>query len=77
VFEEYDVGACSFAAFKHRSQDNCEDTEARASPRISTLRGVPTLDAYVEIINEILRTKTALIKKQRLTAKRIFEVLQY
>ena len=32
----------------------------------------PTLDAYVEIIDEILRTDKSLIKKQRHTAKRIF-----
>jgi transposase len=36
----------------------------------------PTLDAYVGIIDEILRTDKALIKKQRHTAKRIFEVLR-
>mgnify|MGYP006115472711 FL=1 len=35
-----------------------------------------TLDAYVGIIDEILRTDKALIKKQRHTAKRIFEVLR-
>jgi len=36
----------------------------------------PTLDAYVGIIDEILRTDKALIKKQRHTAKRIFERLR-
>jgi transposase len=36
----------------------------------------PTLDAYVVIIDEILRTDKALIKKQRHTAKRIFERLR-
>jgi len=33
----------------------------------------PTLDAYVGTIDEILRNDKALIKKQRHTAKRIFE----
>ena len=32
-----------------------------------------TLDGYVAIIDEILRTDKALIKKQRHTAKRIYE----
>lgn len=36
----------------------------------------PTLDAYVDIIDEILRTDKALIKKQRHTVKRIFERLR-
>jgi transposase len=36
----------------------------------------PTLDAYVKIIDELLRTDKALIKKQRHTAKRIFERLR-
>jgi hypothetical protein len=36
----------------------------------------PTLDAYVGIIDEILCTDKALIKKQRHTAKRIFERLR-
>jgi transposase len=36
----------------------------------------PTLDDYVGVINEILRTDKALIKKQRYTAKRIFERLR-
>ena len=36
----------------------------------------PTLDAYVGIIDEILCTDKALIKKQRHTAKRIFECLR-
>jgi len=36
----------------------------------------PTLDAYVGIIDEILRSDKALIKKQRHTAKRIFERLR-
>jgi len=36
----------------------------------------PTLDGYVGIIDEILRADKALIKKQRHTAKRIFEVLR-
>lgn len=36
----------------------------------------PTLDAYVKIIDEILRTDKTLIKKQRHTAKRIFERLR-
>jgi DNA replication protein DnaC len=36
----------------------------------------PTLDDHVGVINEILRTDKALIKKQRLTAKRIFERLR-
>jgi len=36
----------------------------------------PTLDGYVGIIDEILRTDKALIKKQRHTAKRIFERLR-
>lgn len=35
----------------------------------------PTLDAYVGVIDEILHTDKALIKKQRHTAKRIFERL--
>lgn len=34
------------------------------------------LDGYVGIIDEILRTDKALIKKQRHTAKRIFERLR-
>jgi len=34
------------------------------------------LDGYVAIIDEILRTDKALIKKQRHTAKRIFERLR-
>ena len=33
----------------------------------------PTLDGYVGVIDEILRTDKALIKKPRHTAKRIFE----
>jgi len=33
----------------------------------------PTLDVYVGVIDEILRTNKALIKKQRHSAKRIFE----
>ena len=36
----------------------------------------PTLDDYVGVIDEILRTDKALIKKQRHTAKRIFERLR-
>lgn len=36
----------------------------------------PTLDAYVGVIDEILRTDKTLIKKQRHTAKRIFERLR-
>jgi transposase len=36
----------------------------------------PTLDDYVGIIDEILRSDKALIKKQRHTAKRIFERLR-
>ena len=36
----------------------------------------PTLDAYVGIIDEILSTDKALIKKQRHTATRIFERLR-
>jgi transposase len=36
----------------------------------------PTLDAYVGVIDEILRTDKALIKKQRHTSKRIFERLR-
>ena len=36
----------------------------------------PTLDAYVDIIDEILRTDKALIKKERHTAKCIFERLR-
>ena len=36
----------------------------------------PTLDDYVGVIDEILRTDEALIKKQRHTAKRIFERLR-
>ena len=35
----------------------------------------PTLDAYVGVIDEILRSDKALIKKQRHTSKRIFERL--
>ena len=37
----------------------------------------PKLDGYVGVIDEILRTDKALIKKQRHTAKRIFERLRY
>ena len=36
----------------------------------------PTLDGFVGVIDEILRTDKALIKKQRHTAKRIFERLR-
>ncbi len=36
----------------------------------------PTLDGYVGVVDEILRTDKALIKKQRHTAKRIFERLR-
>jgi transposase len=36
----------------------------------------PTLDGYVGVIDEILRTDKALIKKQWHTAKRIFERLR-
>ena len=36
----------------------------------------PTLDDYVGVIDEILRSDKALIKKQRHTAKRIFERLR-
>jgi len=36
----------------------------------------PTLDSFVGIIDEILRTDSALIKEQRHTAKRIFERLR-
>ena len=36
----------------------------------------PTLDGFVGVIDEILRTDRALIKKQRHTAKRIFERLR-
>ena len=36
----------------------------------------PRLDGYVGVIDEILRTDKALIKKQRHTAKRIFKRLQ-
>ena len=36
----------------------------------------PTLDAYIGVIDEILRTDKSLIKKQRHTAKRIFERLR-
>lgn len=36
----------------------------------------PTLDAYAGVIDEILRTDKSLIKKQRHTAKRIFERLR-
>jgi transposase len=36
----------------------------------------PILDDYVRVIDEILRTDKALIKKQRHTAKRIFERLR-
>ncbi len=36
----------------------------------------PTLDDYVGVVDEILRTDKGLIKKQRHTAKRIFERLR-
>ena len=36
----------------------------------------PTLDGFVGVIDEILRTDKALIKNQRHTAKRIFERLR-
>jgi len=36
----------------------------------------PALDGYVGVIDEILRTDKTLIKKQRHTAKRIFERLR-
>ncbi|XXK30477.1 hypothetical protein ACMAY7_13485 [Rhodobacteraceae bacterium nBUS_24] len=36
----------------------------------------PTLDAYVGVIDEILRSDKALLKKQRHTSKRIFERLR-
>ena len=36
----------------------------------------PTHDAYVGIIDEILRSDKALIEKQRHTAKRTFERLR-
>nr|WP_235223596.1 hypothetical protein [Octadecabacter dasysiphoniae] len=36
----------------------------------------PTLDGYVGIIDEILRADRALIKKERRTAKRIFQRLR-
>jgi hypothetical protein len=36
----------------------------------------PTLDGYVGVIDEILRPDKALIKKQRHTAKRIFDRLR-
>ena len=36
----------------------------------------PTLDDYVGVIDEILRSDKALIKKQRHTSKRIFERLR-
>ena len=36
----------------------------------------PTLDDYVGVIDEILRTNKGLIKKQRHTSKRIFERLR-
>ena len=36
----------------------------------------PTLDGYIGIIDEILRTDKALIKKRRHTTKRIFERLR-
>ncbi|MGB0902521.1 hypothetical protein [Halocynthiibacter sp.] len=35
----------------------------------------PTLDAYVGVIDELLRADKALIKKQRHTSKRIFDGL--
>lgn len=37
----------------------------------------PTLDGFVGVIDEVLRAAKALIKKQRLTAKRIFERWRY
>ena len=36
----------------------------------------PTLDAYVGVIDELLRSDKALIKKQRHTSRRIFERLR-
>jgi len=36
----------------------------------------PALDGYIGVIDEILRTDKALIKKQRHTSKRIFERLR-
>ena len=36
----------------------------------------PALDGYAGVIDEILRTDKALIKKQRHTARRIFERLR-
>jgi hypothetical protein len=48
---------------RHELSSGCRSSE---EPRR------PTLDAYVGIIDEILRTDKALIKKQRHTAKRIF-----
>jgi hypothetical protein len=78
VFEGRYVIAGSRAVFQQRLQDDCEDAAARftAGYRRSEAPRRPTLDAYVGIIDEILCTDKALIKKQRHTAKSIFERLR-
>ena len=51
--------------------------ELPSSYRSYEIRRRATLDTFVGIIDLILHTYIALIKKQRQPAKRIFETLQY
>ena len=74
-----DVIAGSSAVFQQRTARRlrrCCGTTVPPGYRRSEAPRRPTLDAYVGIIDEILRTDKALIKKQRHKAKRIFERLR-